>query len=451
MTQASLETSRLPHVRREDLGRIWPMVSALFVALVLGTAIYGKVIFPFLAGTTEKADGSGVINNVPLPGGVDWLIAIAEVALIGVVLAFHRRWFTWGLVTLVFATFAGYTTHRLMIGASCGCFGELEIFGVAMTSRVTLGLDLICVAIGLSLAARPSSRLMTSVSSMVTVLAAAAAVGAGASALTAPPAQGTAVAVADDEQETDQASSSEPAPRNSVDILMDQPFMEEVVTAGEDDPVWLVYIYSDECPTCQEHLRYMRDYQQRRPNDPALRIKTVSMQRMQDELDLPIWSWPSVPTLIRVEEGKITQQYPVEQLPTPEEVRADLSPDGDPLMRLKEIEKLQEVFNAPEDGPTYLLYLYNPECPMCVEHLGMYRAFEEAVGENHPLVRVRTISMFEIENRLGIPLYRWPSVPFTARFEGGEMKQKYLADETPDAFRLLEERGGNIEGGGAGE
>jgi len=449
MTQASLEASRLPHVRREDLGRIWPLVSALFVALVLGTAIYGKVIFPFLAGTTEKADGSGVINNVPLPGAVDWLIAIAEVGLVAIVLAFHRRWFTWGLVTLVFAMFAGYTSHRLMIGESCKCFGDLEILGVAMTSRVTLGLDLICVAIGLSLAARPSSRMMTSIGGMTTILAGAAAVGAGASALTAPPAQGTPVAVAPgDEDEGDDASSNQaPAQKRSIDILMEQPFMEEVVSAGEDDPVWLVYIYSEECPTCQEHLRYMRDYQQRRPNDPALRVKTVSMQRMKDDFDLELWTWPSVPTLIRVEEGKITQQYPVEQLPTPEEVRADLSPDGDPILRLKEIEKLEEVFNAPEGGPTYLLYLFNPECPMCIEHLGQFRAFEDAVGKNHPLVRVRTISMFEIENRLGIPLYRWPSVPFTARFEGGEMKQKYLADETPNAFELLEERGGAAESG----
>lgn len=440
MTQAQIEASALPQLRRADVGRLWPLASAVFIAVVLGLAVYGKLVFPFLAGMTEKGDGSGeMIRNVPLPATLDWIVGVFEIGLIALVLSLHRKWATWALVTVVFAAFAGYSGQKLIAGEPCACFGDLEIFGFAMTGRITLGLDLVAIAIGLSLAARPRGKMLTSVGGLVTVLAGAAAIGAGFSALTAPPAQGTPVAsniVGDGD--VDNADDS--APRNSIDVLMEQPMMSDVVSAGPDDPVWLVYIYSEQCPTCQEHLRYMRDYQERRPSDPLLRIRTVSMQRLEADLNLPIWSWPSVPTLIRVERGRITQQYEVDALPTADEVRADLMPDTDPLTQLKEISKLEEVFEDAEGGPTYLLYLYNPECQLCIEHLAKFRAYEKQHGEDNPLVRVRSISMFEIENRLGIPLYRWPSVPFTARYEGGEMKQKYLADETPDPFRMLEEK-----------
>jgi len=417
------------------------------VAAVLGLAIYGKIVHPFFA---ELPDGS----SPPGPGAADWMIGLAEIGVIAGLAAFRRGWWAWTGVALMFAAFAGFSGHRLAIDAPCGCFGALTLLGVEMTGRVTLGLDLLGIALGLALASAISADVARRFTLLATALGGAAILGVAGSALTAPP------TAADFEREHGEGPLAT--------LFVQDRFDPIVGPESQDGPAWFVYVYNETCAICLSHLPEIEAYAEQRPEDNVLRVHLESMQDLERELDLPVYAWPSVPTALLMRDGEIVERYDPLTVPSPYEVRRDLAPDErieEPRIAeetdegadeqwptpehvdslLRSVPALADVFD-PESGtapqqPT-LLYLYSEGCPTCEKHLIEMRAFQQQFGGANPALRVRTISIEQIARDTGIEVWNWPTPPLTLLIKDGEVVERFGQDQTPSPFAILARQSG---------
>ncbi len=381
----------------------WPpvvtLVAALFVAGVLLLASAAKVI----------PEGGGSFGAQL--GYLEWwhfAIIISQVVISVAVVRWHRRWETWLGVMMLFSLFAGYSGYANARGISCGCFGTW------LESSTVFRLDLLAILLGGVLAWRPSKP-GGAVATLATVSMFMATVGAASGATFLPP----------------------PPEADTAMRFMALPVVDEAREAGPDDPAYLLYIYSEDCPTCQRHLPPMEAYMASHPNDDVLRLKTISMEMLEAEYGLEIWRWDAKPTTLLVEGGVITKSYSLNDLPNPEQVRSALSGESDPFATLLDLDMMSDLRAAGPDDPATLVYLYNPNCPTCIEHLVV---FEDYLAQRpaDDVMRVRVISMLDLEEQHGIPLYLW-TPPQTILMQGGEITSRYNEDSTPDPFDVLRE------------
>jgi len=89
-----------------------------------------------------------------------------------------------------------------------------------------------------------------------------------------------------------------------------------------------------------------------------------------------------------------------------------------PVQQLLALPEMSEVRRF--DGPAWLLYLYDPTCHICQEHLPYYEGYQPA-NPSEPVLLVRTVSMTDLETRVQdpIPIWAWENVPTTVLVRGG--------------------------------
>ena len=100
---------------------------------------------------------------------------------------------------------------------------------------------------------------------------------------------------------------------------------------------------------------------------------------------------------------------------------------------------MQDVLTSGPTGPSWLVYVYNPECPLCLTHLSAFNQFVEEAPDD-PTLRVRIFSMQELEEH-GVAMYDWATVPTAALYHDGMLKKLYPPQEVPDPFELWMELG----------
>lgn len=414
-------------------GKVQPaaLLFALALATVLGVAVYGKWNAPDSART---ALDSAVIIFQPL-------FALA-------LIVFHARRWMWGAAALLFASFAGYTTAAIAMGRPCGCFGTM------LEPRQVLAIDLVAVAVCLFFATGASAR--ATIGAMVTTLALAASAGAALYVVTAPP----------------PAAKFEKAQgRTPVDKILLTEGMQDVLSSPETGPAWLVYFYNPECEICMKHLPGFQAQQKAWAADKSLRVRIVNIldhhnAYMSDpepddalKRGVPIWAWdPAPPITALIRGGRIDKTWAPNETPEPTVVREqviagtiDLSQSSHTrvgassaasqaeigalaVARLMASPRMADIAQpGAAGGPAWLVYVYNPECPKCLDHLTLYRQFEEQSPADANL-RTRVLSMTDLQSEIGVQIYEWPGVPTTILVRNGKVVRTWDEASIPDPF-----------------
>lgn len=394
-----------------------------------------------------------------LKSPTDYAVVILEPLFALALVVFHARRAVWWASALLFAAFAGFSATALLYGRPCGCFGEW------LSTRETLAIDLVVIAVSLFFATGSSAN--ATIGAMVTALAVAASGGSAFNILTAPPPP----------EKFERAQGSTPA-----DKVLASEAMQDVRSSPETGPAWLVYFYNPECEVCMKHLPSFEQDMQAHATDRGMRIRLVNLLELDKQYNLdpepdlskkkgvPIWAWdPAPPLTALIRAGRIEKRWGPHETPEPGAVRAQIAAGTLDLSggqrvpssvgnaaskaeagtlavaRLMASAKMADVAHAQAGGPSWLVYIYNPECPKCLDHLALYRQFEEQNPTDSPL-RTRIFSMTDLQSELGVPIYEWPGVPTTLLVRGGKVVRTWNETSIPDPFEAwaLESKGRSI-------
>lgn len=366
MTTAAVLTPPIQHRLQPNPTALAALtyIAVLAVAGVLGTAAVLKAI----------ADGAGAF---------EYAVSFVELIVIGALAVLHRRWWAWAGVAAMFASFAGYTGYLLSRGeTSCGCFGDVSTPPIA-----TLSIDLGMVALA-TIVALARARTTAILGGLLTLAGASAAFGAGFSILTSDPLPG--------DFKGDRAGL----------VLAASDFAD----ADYTDPDRLVYIFDERAESKDKHLALMRDDAKNAPEDPALIVQVLSASEVEASAGVPRWAWEQLPAAILYRAGHAVERYVSETMPDPMTLRAE-RPVG-PIARVLALPRYADVAFADTDLPVNLMYVYNPDCPICIQHLAVFKAYEDE-HPNDPHAVVFPVSMHDIKAELDIPIWAWPGIPTT--------------------------------------
>ncbi len=314
-------------------------------------------------------------------GAFDYAVSIVEFVVIAAVIVMHKRWWAWAGVAAMFASFAGYTGYLLARGeSSCGCFGDLSTPPIA-----TLSIDLGMVALA-TIVALARARSTAILGGILTFAGVSAAVGAGFNILISDPLPG--------DFQGDRAGM----------VLAASDFAD----ADYTDPDRLVYIYDDRAESKDEHLAMMRYDAEHHADNPAMVVHVLSASEVEATAGVPRWAWEQLPAAILYRAGHAVERYVAETVPDPMTLRAE-RPVG-PIARVLALPRYADVAYADTDLPVYLMYVYNPDCPICLQHLAIFNSYQDE-HPNDPHATVVPVSMHDIQAELGIEIWAWPGVP----------------------------------------
>jgi len=114
----------------------------------------------------------------------------------------------------------------------------------------------------------------------------------------------------------------------------------------------------------------------------------------------------------------------------------------EPLEALRELSVMQPAMRVGHDSATYLVYIYQRECPACQQHYpGMYRFAQ--VTENHPglhglLLEISDIEKMAEEEGFELPRHSWEEVPVTLVMQNGQVRERYGRANTPSPRAIFE-------------
>ena len=345
---------------------------AVAVALsgVLGLAAYAKFTHPNKAKRLlESADGSEYVLQDPIIAGF-------EVAVILALLIGHRLKLAWVAVTLMFGGFAGYAVVYLLRGESCGCFGDLFTPPIWMTFVI----DIMAVAIGVGLL-RWRGLVLTFLGALMLSgagygFASATApltpdqierqlerekqqrqpdspgstddaadhadgvvrdgVGGSGDASDASERDGSIRGDAGDAAASDDTSAALPGRIDGVtapERLLRSDLLADVrsETVGEGAPAYYVFVHDPDCPICAEKMLFVEQYRLVYPADDSVlrvaefeKLEIERLTRGGRERAVEFSAWRGSPVAFVVRQGRVTNVYRNDAVPTPEDVRGDL-------------------------------------------------------------------------------------------------------------------------------
>ncbi len=410
MSQAAIGSEMSAGRALENDGRMVKLGFAIVIALVLLAAVASKFI-------TQEVDGKVF---TPTKTTLDWVVIAAQPIIALLIVVFHRRRLTWMCVALMFGAFAGWTGFALYNGTDCGCFSGW------ITTKTTLAIDLFGVAVGLALASMKPAPGRDPFGALATGTAVFAAIGVAFGSVMAPDVEGEI-----EEEGT------------SISRVLALPEHAAIGDAGPDDPAWLVFVYSLDCPHCQMYLPTFTKYENERNDDDVLRVRTIAMESLEADHEIPMWSWPHVPTTYLISGGVVLDEMTDEgPPPTPDEIRQRLDPGQAAIARLMNTPEMVDVKSGGSTDPHWLIFVYDPTCELCMEQYLMHNAYLQANGVEDSILRIRMFTKQELEERHGIAPWDWPGTPTTLLVHNGSIERVYKTGEGVDPFQLKSRFGG---------
>jgi len=347
----------------------------VIIAVVLGFAAYQK----FQTGSA-----------------FDSVISGAEIVFIMALTLLRKRWWAWVGATALFAMFAGFTSYLIWRGeSSCGCFGDIET-APTFTIKIDLSLMILSMVVVFSLRRGAIFGLLASVAGF------AAVAGAGASVLMATP-----------------LASSYHGDR--VGLLLAAPGVESVSEHDLANPDWLVYLYDEKAADDSIMLPEMLADAEAHPDDDAMRVRVLTTEKAKELSTIPTWAWAKLPQAILFRGGQFVRKYTADEdnlIPDPATLRTQ-RPTG-PISQILALPKYADVAYATDDLPIYIMYVYNPECPICLEHLSVLESFTDEYPDDSTVV-IMPIPMDDLEKNHNLPMWSWPGVPTTYIVRGGRV------------------------------
>jgi len=281
------------------------LVTALLVSAVLLFAAVAKLagVVSAVGAANRNAQTLGVAAQSVASGvAMDVFIAAAEVVVVALLLLFRKRWWMWAFTAAMFSAYAAYAGSELARGAeSCGCFGPINVPPV-----ITFSLDTVTLVVSLALALGGTFGNRRFAGWMVSAMGIAAISGLAYAHATAPPSS---------------ALTDNPELQATFDAVFALPELESVASASASSPLWLLFVYDVYCEHCAEFLPFMRAREQEWASDARFRVRTFSMQDAQEKAGVPLYKWPSTPTIAIVKQGVVVELLPSDRVFDPVEAR----------------------------------------------------------------------------------------------------------------------------------
>lgn len=258
-------------------------VVALAASLILQFAAVAKILGPnpklFLIQPGQHGFEHGVL--------LDYVVAVGEMLVVMLLMAWHRSRFIWPLVSMMFAVFAGYSLYWTLRSEKCGCFGKLW----EPPLGVTLGIDIAMMFVSLLVAG--SLRLNKVLIAMV--LALNLAVGAGGYIMAerlAPP------------------KRTEVVGSKGEDRLLASDLLTDIRDQPAGGPRWYIFIYDPDCHICEQLKPLVEMYEtQYAAGDPNLRIRKLSIGEIKERTGIETYEWNPTPTAILIKDGKVEKLW----------------------------------------------------------------------------------------------------------------------------------------------
>ncbi len=327
-------------------------------------------------------------------GGTDIAIGALEIAFIAGLIAFRNRPWAWMATTALFAMFAGFTAHLMSRGeGSCGCFGAIET-----APTLTFSIDLFMAALAATVALT-MTRSLALIGVVLTLAGGAFVTGAGASVVTTTP-----------------LASSFHGDRAAM--LLDAEANADIAATDLTGPDWLIYVYDDSAGDDAPMLDVMSEDAATNTDDESLRVRVMTAAEAEEASGVPTWAWEKLPQAILYRGGSVVERSMGGDIASPDKLRTS-RPVG-PIAQVLALPRYGDIAYASEGSPIYIVYVYNPECPTCLEHLALLDHFTEEFP-NDRNVAIALVDMLELQDEIGIEIWQWPGVPTSYIVENGRV------------------------------
>ena len=413
---------------------------AIVSALLLLTAAAFKIIAFFNESAAAAGARETMGSEAAGPALSTLLLPVAEIVIAFGILWFRRKAWLWALASILFGSFAGYTFLLMVRGeASCGCFGN-----IGTPPWVMFTVDTILAVLWAMLAGSAWGYL----NRRGTILTLA-----GAGALL-----GGAYASASTDAPVDEFI-------NPVQQLMRLRVMAPANSTERGAATYLIYVYQETCPRCQEHYPSMKRYVDATWNDPDMRGMLLEISQLEalgaaSGVELPRHAWEDIPTTLVVSGGRVLERFGAGQTPDPGEVyerytsrdyetvlgnmtqppRDEETPPGMTtpeedrtveraiiVDRLAQVrgqdgdQRFAEIFRDPPGGVRHLLYAHT-NCATCIQHRKEMLELQQAEMLDGLELHFAMIELLESD---GVPANLWGGSHAALLFDGGQLQRWY--------------------------
>ncbi len=446
-----------------------PLIFSIVVALVLLAAAVTKVLEWNQLASAAAGARETMGSDVAGPPAWKLLLPVAEAIIAAGIVVFHRRAWVWALTALMFGSLAGYVFLLMTRGAaSCGCFGAYSPPPVVMFT-----VDVIIAIIAATLA----TRWWGYVNKRGAILTVA---GVGSIA-------GAAVANATTEPPVDTAEI------RPEQVLRQLSVMAPVMDISRDAPTYMVYIYQETCPACQQHYPGMRNFTDATANHPSIRgllLEITDLENIAAEqgLELPIYAWGETPTTLIMRQGSVLERYGRTNTPKPkgvyerltgesyeellrdanltipglsaaspeesvqtELIPTDFGPNADPnavinpaadraidkrglVAKLRALGRFDEIFNDETGGTRHFIYAHST-CGSCIDYRRYLLELQNSGIVADDALKFHTVMRDLLEDD-GIAPDEWGGVHAALLFDAGVLLRWYGEDEITENLPL---------------
>lgn len=247
---------------------------ALLMAVVLAFAIFAKFYRPD-----------------PKQLSLEYFVGAAEAVVLLGMFAFHRAWWAWSGLALMWAGLAGYSFFKSWHGEACGCFSMLWEPPPYFTGI----LDSVFAMLALALSVRRGASGGMAVGTLALALVCAAGGWAFAQSTTPPR-----------RAETAQKHEGKDAKTR----LFESELMADIRAQPEGGPGWLIFCFDPTCHICEEIKPFMEFKQAgyEEVGDPVMQIRMFSIPEVEQQVAIENHAWET-PTVFVVKNGKITRAW----------------------------------------------------------------------------------------------------------------------------------------------
>lgn len=271
---------------------MFAFVVALSASLVLQFAAVAKVLGPnpktFLIQPGQYGFEHGLL--------LDYAVAVGELVIVLLLMAWHRCRWVWPLVAMMFAVFAGYSLYWTIRGEKCGCFGKLW----EPPLGVTLGIDIAMVFLSLMIAG--AMRVPKGLIAMM--LAACVGLGFGGYVMAerlAPPKRTEVVGM------------------TGQDRLLASELLKDVREQPDGGPRWYVFVHDPDCHLCEQMKPMIEMFEQQySAGDPNMRVRTLSVVEIKEKAGIETYEWNPTPTALLIKDGVIEKVWRGTEVPLPD-------------------------------------------------------------------------------------------------------------------------------------
>ncbi|MFM9956572.1 MAG: MauE/DoxX family redox-associated membrane protein [Phycisphaerales bacterium] len=99
--------------------------------------------------------------------------------------------------------------------------------------------------------------------------------------------------------------------------------------------------------------------------------------------------------------------------------------------RLLASELLKDVKEQPAGGPRWYVFIYDPDCHLCEQMKPMIEMFEQQYAAGDPNMRIRKLSVVEINEKTGIDTFEWNPTPTALLIKDGVVEKVWRGNEVP--------------------